>query len=154
MIRANRSPMQICAITGYAFIAVSCKYGMGRHTIYVSESDRSKVMFYFFMQVIIWYWGMAMMRTSVALLLLRLKSSSAWNWVLWVLIIAQIFVAATGSIWSIRFCTPARSQWEYIPDAKCGSTHAMRAFGYAYAGKNTLYGYGMMRRLIPSCISD
>ncbi|KAL6159017.1 hypothetical protein ACJBU6_03110 [Exserohilum turcicum] len=116
----------------YAIVAVSCKYGFGRHTIYVSSKDRSTALFYFFLQTILWYWGMAAMKISVAFLLLRMQYSTTWKRILWTMISFQVLVATFAAIWAFTFCIPTRSLWESVPTAKCGSTYASHVFGYVY----------------------
>ncbi|PVH91256.1 hypothetical protein DM02DRAFT_474733, partial [Periconia macrospinosa] len=124
---------EICSIVGYALVAVSCKYGVGRHTIHVSSEDRSSALFYFFLQATVCYWGVAAMRVSVAFLLLRMMPhSTAWKRILWIMISFQVLVVLFTTVWSVTFCIPPRAFWKNVPGAKCKSTYAARVFGYLY----------------------
>ncbi|PVI03907.1 hypothetical protein DM02DRAFT_695026 [Periconia macrospinosa] len=123
---------EICSIAGYTLVALSCKYGLGRHTIHVSPRDRYNALFYFSLQAIVWYFGVAGMKISVACMLLRMQRSATWKWILWIVISVQVIINVVAVIRSFTICTPIRAIWESVPNAKCVSTHGARAFAYAY----------------------
>ncbi|PVH91656.1 hypothetical protein DM02DRAFT_677967 [Periconia macrospinosa] len=130
---------QICCIVGYALVAVSCKYGLGRHTIHVSPSDRSNAMFYFWLQVNIWYVGMTGMKISVASMLIRMQQHSAtWKWVLWIMMSVQVIVNVSAIIFAFIICIPLRAQWNRVPGAKCIPTRRSHAHAYAYISINIM----------------
>ncbi|PVH68435.1 hypothetical protein DL98DRAFT_381750, partial [Cadophora sp. DSE1049] len=128
---------QACSIAGYALIVMACKYGLGRRGMYVSTQDNTKLWYYHFAQVPLWYCGLAFMRISVASLLLRLKSSRAWKSVLWVIILSQIVLAVFAVFWTIFFCLPVPLKWQDSPvTRKCRPAKQMENFGIAYTAIN------------------
>ncbi|PVH91657.1 hypothetical protein DM02DRAFT_734087 [Periconia macrospinosa] len=109
---------EICCIIGYALVAVSCKYGLGRHTIHVSPSDRSNAMFYFWLQVNIWYVGMTGVKISVAAMLIRMQHSATWKWVLWIVMSVQVILNVSAVIIAFTLCIPLQALWKSVPNAK------------------------------------
>ncbi|KAH8589186.1 hypothetical protein B0O99DRAFT_725828 [Bisporella sp. PMI_857] len=140
---------EVCSIVGYALIVMSCKYGVGRHVIYVSKQDMTKNAFYFLLQIFAWYLGLAMMRVSVAFLLLRLKTGRAWKWLLWGIISSQVFVAVFGITWTLTACTPVRANWdpEGVRNPKCRPVETVAIWGYIYTGISV--GVDLTFSLIP-----
>ncbi|KAH8707563.1 hypothetical protein GQ44DRAFT_662909, partial [Phaeosphaeriaceae sp. PMI808] len=129
---------EISCIIGYALVAVSCKYGLGRHTIHVSPGDRSNALFYFWLQVNIWYLGMTGMKISVAAMLIRMQHSATWKWVLWIMISVQIIMNVSAVVIQFTLCVPLHALWKIVPNAKCASTHGVQAHAYAYISINIM----------------
>ncbi|RMJ24771.1 hypothetical protein PHISP_04358 [Aspergillus sp. HF37] len=98
-------------------------HGLGRHVEFISAEDRVKLGQAKFWQVIISSAvGMALLKISVGLNLLRLSPSRWYVWCLWISI---AFVSAYSFMAAMTFflhCDPMQAHWDYsIKGAKCYS---------------------------------
>jgi hypothetical protein len=111
---------------GYAMLAlaievptvtVSCTYGLGRHSVYVSEASTTKALYYFYLGIFPYYTGIAAARISIALLLLRLKQDSRiWNAVIWFVIVLQVVQGISSTVIQTLICAPTSALWDLYGD--------------------------------------
>jgi hypothetical protein len=132
-------------------------HGLGHHDEFISTEDQSKLSEAAFWQVIISSsLGMALLKISIALNLLRLSPSRWYTWCLWasvrksfvgrvelltnegLTVIGTAFVAAYSFMAAMTFflfCKPMRAYWDpTIKGAKCYSIHLFITFALINTG--------------------
>ncbi|KAH7335080.1 hypothetical protein BKA66DRAFT_584714 [Pyrenochaeta sp. MPI-SDFR-AT-0127] len=130
----------VFSLVAYGLQVVACTHGMGRHYYYVSVEDRSIALLCMFVNSYFWFCGIACMRISVGLLLLRLKDSwsRSWAWTIWTIIVIQVISTVASVILQLLVCRPIRLQWEVVPDGVCWSPLALQVWGYLYSAPSIL----------------
>jgi uncharacterized membrane protein len=77
----------------------------------------------------IWSWAMCAIKTSVALMLLRLETSKPMRRFLWANIALQVLLAVYNTLSQMLQCIPLEAAWDLlglIKDAKCWGRHNIR----------------------------
>jgi hypothetical protein len=91
--RANAKYLQLCSLGGWIVFAYQAYYGLGRHIGFISPEDQVKLNKTTFWQVqVSSCLGMALLKSSVALSLVRLSPGRGYIWCLR-LTIGESFVA-------------------------------------------------------------
>ena len=73
-----------------------------------------------YLSVVVWAWSVAFLKTGVAITLLRIRSSPAWNVFLYVMIGIQAVYAVANTAFDLLKCRPMEASWNLlITDAKC-----------------------------------
>ncbi|KAH9223490.1 hypothetical protein DL95DRAFT_352126 [Leptodontidium sp. 2 PMI_412] len=116
-------------------MAAACSSGLGRHDFFVNSKDKEKALHYSFGYYVIGLWTASLARISVACMLLRLKSSMAWQIPMWSAIVLQVAVVFGSNVCQFIQCHPLRAMWDMVPDAKCWSPRQMQIYGYLFAGR-------------------
>ncbi|KAL0939171.1 uncharacterized protein CTRU02_205781 [Colletotrichum truncatum] len=110
----------LCAVAGMTIFSVQAFHGLGRHTIVIPEDDmiimrKSS----FFQSIISSIAGLALLKVSIGLFLLRLSRSTWYSRCLWGLI---VFVSAYSIMaWMTFFfyCQPLEGYWDKSIKPKC-----------------------------------
>ncbi|KZL85174.1 integral membrane protein, partial [Colletotrichum incanum] len=110
----------LCAVAGMTIFSVQSFYGLGRHTLTIPEDDmvimrKSS----FFQSIISSIAGLALLKVSIGLSLLRLSRSVWYSRSLWALI---VFVSAYSFMaWMTFFfyCQPLEGYWDKSLKPKC-----------------------------------
>ncbi|KAK6226869.1 hypothetical protein QIS74_00424 [Colletotrichum tabaci] len=110
----------LCAVAGMTIFSVQAFYGLGKHTLIIPEEDmvvmrRSS----FFQSIISSIAGLALLKVSIGLSLLRLSRSTWYSRSLWALI---VFVSAYSFMaWMtfFFFCQPLEGYWDKSLKPKC-----------------------------------
>ncbi|TKW51625.1 hypothetical protein CTA1_9368 [Colletotrichum tanaceti] len=110
----------LCAVAGMTIFSVQAFYGLGKHTLTILEEDmvvmrRSS----FFQSIISSIAGLALLKVSIGLSLLRLSRSAWYSRSLWALI---AFVSAYSFMaWMtfFFFCQPLEGFWDKSLEPKC-----------------------------------
>lgn len=99
---------QICSIAVWALYLYKGFHGLGRHIEFISNPDQSKLSEASFWQVIISSClGMALLKISIALNLLRLSPSRWYTWCLWVSI-GKLYL---DHVWIVEMSEKERLCW-------------------------------------------
>ncbi|KAH7336017.1 hypothetical protein BKA66DRAFT_479925 [Pyrenochaeta sp. MPI-SDFR-AT-0127] len=112
--------------------------GLGRYQYYVSAEDQVDIFRYIFAMCLVGIWTAPLVRISISCMLLRLKTSPAWQWVLKTIIGIQIASAGASNICQVVQCRPVRAMWDVVPGAKCWSPAQIQAYGYVYNSVNIM----------------
>ncbi|TEA18667.1 Satratoxin biosynthesis SC1 cluster protein 4 [Colletotrichum sidae] len=110
----------LCAVAGMTIFCVQSFHGLGRHTLVIPEASmvvmrRSS----FFQSIISSIAGLALLKVSIGLSLLRLSRSVWYSRSLWALI---VFVSAYSFMaWMtfFMFCQPLEGYWDKSIKPKC-----------------------------------
>ncbi|KAF2712694.1 hypothetical protein K504DRAFT_464756 [Pleomassaria siparia CBS 279.74] len=76
----------------------------------------------------LWAWSMALIKISVALMLLRLEQELPWRRFLWSMIALQATVGVYNTLAQVMQCIPLHAVWDLLGQtpAKCWSPSALR----------------------------
>ncbi|PSN65180.1 hypothetical protein BS50DRAFT_575245 [Corynespora cassiicola Philippines] len=101
-------------------------HGNRRSTWNLADTQNS--FYYAFLAQPLWSWAMAMIKTSIALMLLRLEQKQLWRKFLWTLIVVQILLALYNMLTQVMQCFPLKGAWDLlgVVEAKCWSKNAIR----------------------------
>jgi hypothetical protein len=103
---------QVLAIAKYIIVCLACSYGYGRRSSFVSPLNRLAAMRLIFICQVLWYWSIALVKISVALLLLRIKPTRAWRIFLFSTIALLILTAVTSTFFQFLQCRPFSVYWD------------------------------------------
>ena len=71
-------------------------------------------------------WATAMVKTSIALMLVRLQQTAGWKWFLYSLIVLQVLVAIFTTVLHTTRCIPIEAMWNMtITDKRCWGENAL-----------------------------
>jgi hypothetical protein len=96
----------------YIVVILACSYGYGRRSAFVSPSNRLVAMRLIFICQVLWYWSIALVKISVALLLLRIKPTRAWRIFLFSTIVLLVLTAITSTFFQFLQCRPFSVYWD------------------------------------------
>ncbi|EAW07060.1 uncharacterized protein ACLA_087660 [Aspergillus clavatus NRRL 1] len=121
----------VCAIVGWALIIDQGHYGLGRHAAVISQENRIRLVQGKFWQIIFCSAaGIALVKVSLALSLMRFSLTRWYTWSLWASI---VFVSAYSFLAAMTFflhCRPMKAHWDTrIKGAQCYSLHLFVIFG-------------------------
>lgn len=102
----------VLASAKYVVVCLACSYGFGRRAEFVSPGSRVSAMRLIFICQVIWYWSIALVKISVALLLLRIKPSRAWRIFLYGTIVMLLVTAVVQTCFQFLQCRPFKSYWD------------------------------------------
>ncbi|OLN85063.1 hypothetical protein CCHL11_10248 [Colletotrichum chlorophyti] len=110
----------LCAVAGMTIFSVQAFHGLGKHTITIPEDDmvimrKSS----FFQSIISSIAGLALLKVSIGLSLLRLSRSTWYSRSLWALIafVSAYSLMAWGTFFF--FCQPLEGYWDKSLKPKC-----------------------------------
>ncbi|KNG83906.1 hypothetical protein ANOM_008131 [Aspergillus nomiae NRRL 13137] len=120
----------LCSLGGWALYIYKACHGLGHHIQFLDKMDRMKLSEAAFWQVIICSaTGIALLKISIALNLLRFSPTRWYTMSLWTSI---AFVAAYSFMAAMTFflhCKPMQAHWDTrIEDAKCYPVHLFVIF--------------------------
>ncbi|KAK1963320.1 hypothetical protein LY78DRAFT_614479 [Colletotrichum sublineola] len=127
----------LCAMAGMTIFSVQAFHGLGKHTLTIIEEDmvimrKSS----FFQSIISSIAGLALLKVSIGLSLLRLSRSVWYSRALWALI---VFVSAYSFMaWMTFFfyCRPLEGYWDKSLKPKCYPITLFVKFGLANTAFN------------------
>jgi hypothetical protein len=94
-------------------LTVSCRYGLGRHSFYVSPAAVEKATFYLYIAIFPFYTGAAASRVSIGLTLLRLKQDSRiWTRAIWAIIALLVVQGISNTAVQFTQCIPLEALWK------------------------------------------
>ncbi|KAF2267268.1 hypothetical protein CC78DRAFT_531043 [Lojkania enalia] len=103
----------ILAVVNYILTALSVVNGLGRHVRFVSFSHRRESLRFIFINQVVWYWSITLVKLSVAYLLLRVKrESKRWRYFLISIMIFLVLVAGVSTIFQFTQCRPFQVFWD------------------------------------------
>ncbi|KAF2439976.1 hypothetical protein P171DRAFT_369088 [Karstenula rhodostoma CBS 690.94] len=128
----------VCAV-GYVFVAINTSlfFKSVEWTFPSWRGDRSnftiadmeKSAFWGIIAQPFWAWGMASVKISIGLMLLRLESDKPWRRFLWVMIAFQVVLSAYNMLTQLLGCMPLREMWDLSDNlpGKCWPYHVESA---------------------------
>ncbi|KAF2467877.1 uncharacterized protein BDR25DRAFT_374150 [Lindgomyces ingoldianus] len=101
------------AIVNYILLFGAVIYGLGRHAVFVAFARRRIALELLFIAQVIWYWGITLVKLSVACLLLRVKRQSRpWKIFLYSLMAFLILAACVQTVFQFTQCRPFSVYWD------------------------------------------
>ncbi|KAF4627704.1 hypothetical protein G7Y89_g10453 [Cudoniella acicularis] len=111
---------------GHLHGCAAATHGWGRLSYYVSPVDKSTALKFLFVMEVLWIIGIALIRISVAISLLRLSVASSaagferlWRGALWTIICVQVLAYIGWMVLLLFNCRPLRSTWEPVANVVC-----------------------------------
>lgn len=109
----------------------SVSYGLGRHNFYISPADQEIAARLLFICQPPWAWSIALVKISIAFMLLRFKRTTRWKIFLYAMIGLQVIVAICSNCAQFLMCRPLAAQWNpHTPNIKCWPAKAVEATVY------------------------
>jgi rhodopsin domain-containing protein len=132
---------QICATAEYATQITQAEHGYGRHVAYVSPSDVTLNGEVGYVAQLVWVWTVTLVKTSMCLLLLRIRPS--WYWGMISFMIFQLAVGFATTAVHFTRCSPIAANWNpTLPNTRCWSTRDISNSYYVLSGiKSRSYLY-------------
>jgi hypothetical protein len=91
----------------------------------------------FIISELLWVWAVSLIKTSMALLLLRIRRN--WLWGMLPLAAFQIIIAASATIAQFTECRPVAASWNpFLTNSRCWDTQRMKAGVYVMFGESLI----------------
>jgi hypothetical protein len=103
---------KLLAIVNYTVQCVACTYGLGLRTRFVSPSNRFRALRLLFILQVIFYWSIALVKCSVALLLLRLRPTRRWSYFLYTTMAILLVTVLAQTLLQFLQCRPFSVFWD------------------------------------------
>ncbi|KAF2106599.1 hypothetical protein BDV96DRAFT_590879 [Lophiotrema nucula] len=103
----------VLAVVNYIITSIAAVYGLGRHTRFIGFAKRRSALELIFINQVIWYWSITLVKLSVATLLLRVKRESR-RWRIFLYTMMGLLVAALLVQTTFQFtqCRPFSIFWD------------------------------------------
>ena len=106
-----------------------------------------------YLSIPIWACSMAILKSGIALSMLRIRSSTAWNWFLYFMIAIQIAFAIANTFFPLLQCRPLEAAWNtVIQGGQCMAPTKLRIVttvaGYVNVATDLILSVAPVRFLI------
>ncbi|KAE8352562.1 hypothetical protein BDV28DRAFT_148912 [Aspergillus coremiiformis] len=130
----------LCSVGGWTLYIYKACHGLGHHLDYISDMDRINIAQAAFWQVFICSAiGMAFLKVSIALNLLRISLTRWYTASLWISIGLVSAYCFMGGMAFLLHCKPIQAQWDHrIENAKCYPLHVFIIFALVNTSFNIL----------------
>jgi hypothetical protein len=106
----------------------SVAYGFGHHSFYITAENLELANRFLFMGRPPWAWSVALVKISMALMLLRFKHSTRWRIFLYSMIGLQVAIAIGVNCSQFLMCRPLAALWDpATPNVRCWTPIATEA---------------------------
>lgn len=116
-------------------MAAAASYGVGRHDRFVTPANKTQALRFVFTYEVTGIWAGALLRVSVALILISLHRAKIWHAILWCAVFVQLAAALGTTVCLFIQCRPLRAMWDVVPDARCWAPPRLHIYGFVYTGK-------------------
>lgn len=101
------------AIVLSALSIVGVQHGKGQHTVYLSEAQILWVSKLSFINQIILFIALCLVKMSICFLVLRIQGNAKWlRWSLWIVMALMVVTTLEASISLLAECDPVRGYWD------------------------------------------
>lgn len=115
--------------------------------MFLSPEDLMQAMKLSFISMPFWVWVMAFLKTSVCLMLLRIKKSRPWTAGISILIFVQFASAIAATICQLLQCAPIAANWNpTLPGAECWSAARIKLAVYSCTCRRTSLPFWNLNR--------
>ncbi|KAG9787851.1 Glyoxalase/Bleomycin resistance protein/Dihydroxybiphenyl dioxygenase, partial [Aureobasidium melanogenum] len=122
------------AISDFVLIAISCHYGLGRHTVFVISARVVKARQFGFLTQPLCVWSICLTKCSIALTALRTRRDREWQWVFcWVIFVQTTCTIAMNVIQVVQ-CQPTSALWTDDVAAQCWPPERTQLAAYVTLG--------------------
>jgi hypothetical protein len=119
----------------YTFIAISCHYGLGRHTVFVDTARVLKARYFGFLAQPVCVWSICLAKVSIAWTALKTRQDREWQWVFCWIIFMQVTCTIATNVIQVVQCQPISALWNDDVAAHCWSAERNQLAGYVTLGK-------------------
>jgi hypothetical protein len=121
----------------FVFVAVSCHYGLGRHTVFVDAARVIKARYFGFLAQPVCVWSICLGKVSIAWTALMTRQDREWRWVFcWIIFVQVVCTIATNVIQVVQ-CQPISALWDDNVAAQCRPAERTQLAGYVTLGKHS-----------------
>ncbi|GLA52518.1 hypothetical protein AnigIFM63604_009382 [Aspergillus niger] len=113
-------------------MAAAASYGVGRHDRFVTPANKTQALRFVFTYEVTGVWAGALLRVSVALILISLHRAKIWHAILWCVVFVQLAAALGTTVCLFIQCRPLRAMWDVVPDARCWAPPRLHIYGFVY----------------------
>jgi hypothetical protein len=125
---------QVVSIAEFITQIIVVHDGYGRHIQYINPDVFLYMSHVFYVSELLWVWLVTFIKTSMALLLLRIRRN--WFWGMIGLAAFQIIIAVGVTIVQFIRCDPVAATWNpFILNAKCLTPHEAETAVYVQSCK-------------------
>ncbi|KAK1984347.1 integral membrane family protein [Colletotrichum cereale] len=122
-----------------SLILVGVYNGLGRHNKALSQKQEISALMYQALATATYVLGMLFIKLSIGFFLLRLSSSTVYNWIIGVSLTIVTIWSVVIFFWNMFQCSPVEAQWDYaIPNSECVPSDAIVAAAYSISVMNVL----------------
>ncbi|KAG9837155.1 Glyoxalase/Bleomycin resistance protein/Dihydroxybiphenyl dioxygenase, partial [Aureobasidium melanogenum] len=122
------------AISDLVLIAISCHYGLGRHTVFVDSARVVKARHFGSLAQPLCVWSICLTKCSIAWIALRTRRDREWQWVFcWVIFVQTTCTIATNVIQVVQ-CQPTSALWNDDVAAQCWPPERTQLAAYVTLG--------------------
>lgn len=101
------------AIVMSALSIVGVQHGKGQHTVYLSEAQILWVSKLSFINQIVLFIALCLVKMSICFLVLRIQGNAKWlRWSLWIVMAFMVVTTLEASISLLAECDPVRGYWD------------------------------------------
>ncbi|KAI5207859.1 hypothetical protein E4T39_01802 [Aureobasidium subglaciale] len=118
------------AIVDFVLIAVSCHYGLGRHTGFVSSVGVVKTRYFSFLAQPICIWSICLAKCSIAWTALRKRPDRQWQWIFCWIIFVQVACTIATNVVQVVQCQPTSALWNNNVMGQCWSPQRTQLVAY------------------------
>jgi hypothetical protein len=119
----------------FIFIAISCHYGLGRHTVFVDTARVLKARYFGFLAQPVCVWSICLAKVSIAWTALKTRQDREWQWVFCWIIFVQVACTIATNVIQILECQPISALWVDNMAAQCWPAERTQLAGYVTLGK-------------------
>lgn len=116
---------QILALTNFTLLCIATTYGLGRRARFVSRANRTKTLQILFASQLLFYWAIALIKLSVALLLVRIKTTPRWRAFLYSIMSMLALVVIVQTFFQFLQCRPFSVYWDPTMKLRTGGVQCI-----------------------------
>jgi hypothetical protein len=122
----------------YTLIAMSCHYGLGRHTAFVSAARVLKARYFGFLAQPVCVWSVCLAKVSIAWTALKTRQDREWRWVFCWIIFVQVACTIATNVIQVVQCQPISALWNDNVTAQCWPAERTQLVAYVTLGKENV----------------
>jgi hypothetical protein len=123
----------------FIFVAVSCHYGLGRHTVFVDTARVIKARYFGFLAQPVCVWSICLAKVSIAWTALKTRNDREWRWVFCWIVFVQVACTAATNVIQVVQCQSTSALWDDDVATQCWPPETTQLAGYVTLGKRVLF---------------
>ncbi|THW31040.1 hypothetical protein D6D25_05764 [Aureobasidium pullulans] len=124
----------VLAIVDFVLTAISCHYGLGRHTTFVDSARSIKALYFGFLTQPICVWSICFAKCSIACTVLRTREDRPWRFVFCWIVFVQVACTSATTVFQFLQCQPISALWDGNEAAHCWSPQRIQLVAYVTLG--------------------
>jgi hypothetical protein len=124
----------VVTVINYALTIALITASQGKHIEYVSLSTIVYITKIAYFSRFLWVWSVTTIKTSVALMILRIKQSPAWRIGIFCLVATLLVLGIGQTIALLVQCRPIRDNWALVNEGNCWNQDLQNKITYTSSG--------------------